>query len=552
MRTITIPFTISKVDEDQRRVWGIATSDALDSQGDVLDYPASKKAVADWMKIGNIREMHDSGKAIGKAFEAEYDDVKKRISIGAYISKSTDGENTWQKVKEGILTGFSVGGAVHKSAVEKVVDRVKGVEKSIHRITDWSMSELSLVDNPANPEAQIVMVKSKDGAKMDYIDMAAFRKALDETLAKRMPKHAVSLPVAWWVQKFQNPAETAQAVALYKADQVLKMQKRDFTDKQRQDMADKGQAMPDGSFPIANKKDLANAVTSYGRAKDPAKAKAHIISRAKDLGLTSELPEAWNVKAAGAPMQKDFNGAAMVVNLACQLAWYYEDEMREGDSETCAAIQNALTALKAAAESELNEVDGSDGDGDEDNEGTDGMMIVIEDAQKVADLVKAKQAERAKVKKGGVAVFDGDPRDSSGNTAAEVTGSSATRGGTAIQRKIYHKDGTYTLVTKALADAGFTAEQAALIEKLTTITPQPNRAPKRNNPAADEPEDERKGDQGNETLDAPTEQSRNDKTGNMPAKGENSDADISDSADGDADAPSPAGKNTDVDRKSVV
>lgn len=64
---------------------------------------------------------------------------------------------------------------------------------------------------------------------------------------------------------------------------------RDFTDKQREDLADKGHAMPDGSFPIQNAKDLMNARQAVGRAKDPEAAKAHIRKRAKELGI--ELPE---------------------------------------------------------------------------------------------------------------------------------------------------------------------------------------------------------------------------------------------------------------------
>src|ERR1035438_515448 len=65
---------------------------------------------------------------------------------------------------------------------------------------------------------------------------------------------------------------------------------RDFNTKQRANMADKGQAMPDGSFPIATGKDLENAIQSVGRAKDPAAAKAHIRTRAKALGMTDKLP----------------------------------------------------------------------------------------------------------------------------------------------------------------------------------------------------------------------------------------------------------------------
>lgn len=71
----------------------------------------------------------------------------------------------------------------------------------------------------------------------------------------------------------------------------------DFTDKQRQDLADKGQARPDGSFPIRNKQDLARAILAIGRAKNPAAAKAWIIKRARALGAVDMLPDSWNVKS---------------------------------------------------------------------------------------------------------------------------------------------------------------------------------------------------------------------------------------------------------------
>ncbi len=64
---------------------------------------------------------------------------------------------------------------------------------------------------------------------------------------------------------------------------------RDFTDKERAKAANKGNALPDGSFPINNKEDLMNARHAVGRAKDIPAAKAHIRKRAKELGV--DLPE---------------------------------------------------------------------------------------------------------------------------------------------------------------------------------------------------------------------------------------------------------------------
>ena len=69
--------------------------------------------------------------------------------------------------------------------------------------------------------------------------------------------------------------------------------KRAFTEESRQQMAESGEAMEDGSFPIANESDLRNAIMAHGRAKDIDKAKAHIKKRAAALGLEDLLPEEW-------------------------------------------------------------------------------------------------------------------------------------------------------------------------------------------------------------------------------------------------------------------
>lgn len=178
-RVFNLNIPISKVDEEQRIVTGIATTEALDSQGDIVDFEASKKAFSDW--IGNIREMHGPV-AIGKAIDVEFDDAKKQVIVSAKISESADGENAWIKVKEEILTGFSIGGKVFKVAKDKAVEGAT-------RILDYSLSELSLVDNPACPEAQLIMVKSVDGGL--------------QRVEAQVEKDTV-MPEAWWVNKFMG------------------------------------------------------------------------------------------------------------------------------------------------------------------------------------------------------------------------------------------------------------------------------------------------------------------------------------------------------------
>ena len=71
------------------------------------------------------------------------------------------------------------------------------------------------------------------------------------------------------------------------------IQKRDYSTEARRRMAESGQAMPDGSFPIANLTDLRNAIQSVGRASNYDAARRHIISRARALGAEDMLPKDW-------------------------------------------------------------------------------------------------------------------------------------------------------------------------------------------------------------------------------------------------------------------
>ena len=71
------------------------------------------------------------------------------------------------------------------------------------------------------------------------------------------------------------------------------VEKRDYNTAARRRMAESGQAMPDGSFPIANRADLRNAIQSVGRASNYEAARRHIVSRARALGAEDMLPEDW-------------------------------------------------------------------------------------------------------------------------------------------------------------------------------------------------------------------------------------------------------------------
>lgn len=90
-------------------------------------------------------------------------------------------------------------------------------------------------------------------------------------------------------------AEEAMEIEVEAADLALK---RAYSDTQRAQMAKRGTAMSDGSFPIKDEEDLRNAIQAFGRAKDPAAAKMHIMKRARSLGMEDLIPSKWMEKSA--------------------------------------------------------------------------------------------------------------------------------------------------------------------------------------------------------------------------------------------------------------
>ena len=72
----------------------------------------------------------------------------------------------------------------------------------------------------------------------------------------------------------------------------------DFSTKQREELAKKKEAMPNGAYPIRNVADLKRAIQAYGRAKDKAATKKWIIKRAKELGREDLIPESWKESLA--------------------------------------------------------------------------------------------------------------------------------------------------------------------------------------------------------------------------------------------------------------
>jgi hypothetical protein len=158
--SLSVPFT--KVNREKRTVSGFATLDNLDQTGDVVSAEASLKAFENFR--GNIREMHGSnavGKMVSFRPETFYDPATKEfyngVYVDAYISKGA--QDTWEKILDGTLAGFSIGGKIVDS--ENEVNKSTG--KTVRFIKEYSLMELSVVDSPANELCNILSVQKMNG-----------------------------------------------------------------------------------------------------------------------------------------------------------------------------------------------------------------------------------------------------------------------------------------------------------------------------------------------------------------------------------------------------
>lgn len=161
---ISILMPIQKVDAEKRIVSGWATTDVVDKQGDIVAIEASEKAFDRFR--GNVREQHTPlavGKVVSfkrdKYFDKENGEIHNGIFVDVYVSKGA--QDTWHKITEGILTGFSIGGKINDT--EEVY--AKGMDSPVRMIKDYDLFELSLVDNPANPASNIVSIQKFDGVE---------------------------------------------------------------------------------------------------------------------------------------------------------------------------------------------------------------------------------------------------------------------------------------------------------------------------------------------------------------------------------------------------
>jgi len=414
----------SRDDKGYLNVKGLATDDTLDLDEQICDPQWLKTAMPKWFEIGNIREQHDGSKAVGKATSMTSQGTG--FAIGAKIVDPVAA----MKVEEGVYTGFSIG--IKGAYVDMNDPRApRGVIKG------GQIVEVSVVDRPANPSASFELAKTVGDVMTKSVEMQDNSEEVNN--APDLATGEFYLPCSGCngtgevhtgadegasthaceacggtgkgssmdSEDIQTPTATSnEALAAEEENDPLKstdaeVEKREFTEAEREAASESGAAMPDGSFPIKTVKDLKNAIQAFGRAKDPAKAKAHIKARAKALGKEDLIPDNW--KGADADLVKaddmEHDPAELIAVRAGLIALIKAelDEMLAGEENEICDVTELLCSLSMfldwwTGEASENETEAPFTGWDMDESGDDMAYIGLGVS---ADLVKAVGASDA-------------------------------------------------------------------------------------------------------------------------------------------------------------
>ena len=180
---------ITKVDAVQGLVYGRIAQEEADASKEIMDYEKSKPNFQKWSdefaeatggaSVGNVRAMHGNV-AAGKLTEINYLDDQKAIDVVAKIIDA----NELEKCKEGVYTGFSIGGKYGDKWQDGMNKRYVAVPK-----------EVSLVDTPCLKTARFSLIKS-DGVEEEK----GFKEIIDADLKKKADLE--KLEVAYKLKKY--------------------------------------------------------------------------------------------------------------------------------------------------------------------------------------------------------------------------------------------------------------------------------------------------------------------------------------------------------------
>ena len=188
-------------------VQGRAISDVVHPAGrfkTMFDYPSAKEAFKRWR--GNVREQHNPEKAVARGIDWTPNDSEKAIDMVARVSKGAP--DTWAKLQDDVLTGFSI----HLLPGFKT-DWVTVNGERVLRYSDYDFLEISLVDAPGIPGCEVSIVRANGFVNDEVVDI----QEAPETPAES------ETPAPLAVQAVAQPSEVERAGAAVSAERMGRM-----------------------------------------------------------------------------------------------------------------------------------------------------------------------------------------------------------------------------------------------------------------------------------------------------------------------------------------
>ena len=342
---------IYKVDEARREVWGRAAQEVPDHSAEILDYDSSKPFFEKWSaevseatngkSLGNIRSMHGNV-AAGKVIQIEFDDVDKAIDIGTKIID----DNEWQKVLEGVHSGFSIGGRYVKSWNDGDLKRYTA-----------EPNEVSLVDRPCIPTAKFFDIRKADGSTMQQ----AFKNQEAAQMEKSEEQAVESVSAVDELADMLNkgiisPEKLVELAKVAARDDVTDADKKDATDKYGDvDFADK----KNKKYPIDTEEHIRAAWSRINQEKNEEKYSADDLKEIKDAIIAAwkdkidkDGPPSEAEKMDNPHLKKGMYSVATLAQLldalsSVQMAAQYEADCEQDDSPVPDQLKSALAQLGA-------------------------------------------------------------------------------------------------------------------------------------------------------------------------------------------------------------
>ncbi len=155
-----VPVDI-KIDEEERTITAIISTSGVDRDGEVVD--AKGGDFENFLKNPVVLWAHDYKEMpIGKTLWLNRRGSK--IQAKARFAKTEMAEEVFQLYKGGFLKAFSIGFIPKKShrPEPKEIEKRPELANVFRIIDEWELLEFSAVPVPANPEALLQAVKSKE------------------------------------------------------------------------------------------------------------------------------------------------------------------------------------------------------------------------------------------------------------------------------------------------------------------------------------------------------------------------------------------------------